>query len=310
MTRDPWRSVDGVCDVELVRGARAGGAPDVLLEVPHGATRAADFDGLRSGLRGNYPGDLRDFFFVNTDVGAPDVARRVAELVSAGDPRRSAAVIRSRIPRTFVDCNRVIEADPRQRSAPGEVTPGLHAWVRDEADRALLLGLHARYRELVERAFEEVCAPRGLALMVHSYAPRSVDVAVDEDVVRSLRAAYQPDKVGSWPLRAPVDLIVDAPDGSRLASPELLEHAQAEFAAAGYEVVLNGAYSLHPSTLAHVFATRHAGRTLCLELRRDLLVRDFTPFAEMFADPARVERAAAPLARAVLRALERRAPNP
>ncbi|MBZ0151417.1 MAG: hypothetical protein K8J09_07780, partial [Planctomycetes bacterium] len=66
------RSIPKVCEVELVRGAAAGAAaaPDLLLEVAHGATTAAHFDGLRAELRGDYDGSLRDFFFVNTDVGA------------------------------------------------------------------------------------------------------------------------------------------------------------------------------------------------------------------------------------------------
>lgn len=141
--------------------------------------------------------------------------------------------------------------------------------------------------------------------MVHSYAPRSVDVAVDDDVVKSLRAAYAPDRVGSWPLRASVDLIVDTPEGERLADPGLAAAAKREFEAAGFDVVENGAYALHPVSLAHVFARAHPGRTLCLELRRDQLMRAFTPFAEMHADPARIERVAAPLARAVAAAAAR-----
>ncbi len=293
-------SIPEVCEVALVRGARAGARPDLLLEVPHGATRAADFDRLRAALRGSFPADLREFFFVNTDVGAPEFALRVAERVVAADPGRSAAVIRCLVPRTFVDCNRLIDADPRPRtSAAGELTPGIHAWVRDPADLALLLARYRAYRACVEDACALVCAGGGHAVMVHSYAPRSVDVPVDEHIVASLRAAYAPARRESWPLRAPVDLIVDAPDGTRLASSELVERARANFTAAGFEVVLNGAYSLHPGTLASLLARRHRGRTLCLELRRDLLVPEFTPFQEMHVDPTKLERLAVPLAAAL-----------
>ena len=105
-----WSSIPDVCDVSLVRGARSNGAPDLLLEVPHGATRAEDYHALRRALRGSYADDLAEFFFVNTDVGAPEVALRIAERVTAADPARCALVLRSRIPRTFIDCNRVIEA--------------------------------------------------------------------------------------------------------------------------------------------------------------------------------------------------------
>jgi hypothetical protein len=293
------RSIPDVCEVELVRGARAGDVPDLLLEVPHGATRAAHYDRLRGELRGPFPEDLRDFFFVNTDVGAPEVAQRTAELFVAADPGRSALVVRCLVPRTFVDCNRVIDvgAAPRASSA-GEFTPGVHAWVRDPHDLALLLGRYRAYRALVEDAAERVCGSGGQMLMVHSYAPRSIDVAVDDRVVERLRDAYRPERITTWPLRSPVDLIVDTPDGVRLASPELMARVRADFAAAGYDVALNGAYALHPMTLAATIAARHPGRTLCLELRRDLLVPAFTPFVELHADPPKIERVAAALARA------------
>ncbi|MFO1010409.1 MAG: N-formylglutamate amidohydrolase [Planctomycetota bacterium] len=298
-----WSSVPDVADVEFLCGTRSSGAPDLLLEVPHGATRSDDFSRLASTLVGAYPDDLRDFFFVNTDVGAPEVARRVAERYVAAEPERAAVVIRCRIPRTFVDCNRVIDAATKPAaSAAGEMTPGLHAWVRDPRDRERLLALYASYRALVTSAFERVCGRGGRALMVHSYAPRSVDVPVDDRIVEHLRAAYAPDKVGTWPLRSEVDLILDAPDGARYASEELAEGAASAFAAAGFAVARNGAYALHPSTLAHAFAREFPGRTLCLELRRDLLVREFTPFAEMRGEPSKVDRVAAPLAEAAVRA--------
>lgn len=301
MPTDGLRSIPGVCETTLVRGARSDGRPALLLEVPHGATRASDFAALRAELRGDYPGDLEAFFCVNTDVGAPEVAQRVAELVVAADATRACVVVRCLIPRTFVDCNRDIDPTTLARATKaGEMTAGLHAWVREPRDRTLLLERYGAYRALVTRAYDEVCGAGGRALMVHSYAPRSVDVAIDDRVVESLRAAYAPDRVGTWPLRASVDLIVDTPEGERLADAELAAAARREYSAAGFDVVENGAYALHPVSLAHVFARAHPGRTLCLELRRDLLVREFRPFEEMHADPARIERVARPLARAVL----------
>lgn len=134
--------------------------------------------------------------------------------------------------------------------------------------------------------------------MVHSYAPRSVDVAVDDRIVESLRAAYAPERVESWPLRASVDLIVDTPEGERLADAPLAG-AATQLESAGFDVAENGAYALHPVSLSACSRARTRS-ALCLELRRDLLVRAFTPFAEMQADPARIERVAVPLARAVL----------
>jgi hypothetical protein len=288
-----WRSIPDVCEVAFVRGAAAQTEPGLLLEVPHGATRAEHFDALRRALVGSYPEDLRDFFFVNTDVGAPELALRVALAVVAADPARSVALLRSLIPRTFVDCNRVIGS-----SASG-MTPGVHAWVREPRDLELLLARHGAYRTLAESLYAGVCGRGGLALMLHSYAPRSIDVPVDERIVERLREAYRPETIGSWPLRAEVDLIADDPQGRTLASEALVREVRRELLAAGLEVARCGSYALHPSTLAHAFATRYPGRTLCLEVRRDLLVEEFTPFAEMQADAAKLERIALPLARAV-----------
>jgi len=299
------RSVPGVCDVEYLRGAAAGtGPPDLLLEVSHGATRQRHFAELRARLRGNLRADLQDFFFVNTDVGAPELARAVAERVVLAQPSRTALVVRCLIPRTLIDCNRAIDETTVPAGTPaGAMTPGLPPWITDAADKRLLLDLYAAYRGVVTAAFAAVCGPGGHALLVHTYAPRSIDVPVDEQIVARLREAYAAERIGGWPLRASVDLITHDPEGRELTSPALANAAEAEFMAAGFDVVRNGAYSLHPITLAHGFAIQYPGRTLCLEVRRDLLVPEFTPFQEMLADPAHVARAAAPLAAAALQGM-------
>jgi hypothetical protein len=300
------RSVPHVCEVEYLRGAAAppGAAPDLLLEVAHGATLARHFTDLRAELRGRYGDDLLDFFFVNTDVGSPELARAVAARVVRSQPRRTAVVVRCLVPRTFVDCNRRIDRDAVAKgSAPGEMTPGLQPWVQEPADRDLLLARYFAYRDTVTAAFEAAIGNGGLALFVHTYAPRSIEVAVDADIGRNLRAAYAPDRIGSWTLRPPVDLITHDPDGRELAAQELAHRAAAEFAAAGFEVARNATYPLHPVTLAHTFATRAPRSTLCLEVRRDLLLAEFVPFRELLPDPAKVERAAAPLATALLSTL-------
>jgi hypothetical protein len=297
-------SVPGVCDVTLVRGARApaGAAPDLLLEVAHGATRAADYDALAAELRSPPADDLRDFFFVNTDVGAPEVALRTAERAVAAEPRRAALVVRCLVPRTFVDTNRVLAPDAEPAaSAAGAVTPGLPPWIRDPADAVLLRARHGRYRAAVSAAFDLVCGAGGDALMVHSYAPRSIDVPVDDRIAARLRAEYLPGSLERWPLRAEIDLIADDPEGRPLASDALVARASLALRGAGFQVARSEAYTLHPSTLAYALAARHPGRTLCLEIRRDLLVTAFTPFAEMTADPARVDRVAAALAAALAR---------
>lgn len=302
----PISSRPGVCDVEYVRGARADAAapPDLVCEVPHGATRSAHFTALRAQLRGDYAADLHDFFCVNTDVGAPELAHAIAAAVVAADPRRSAVIVRCLLPRTFVDCNRRVDrATVPTASRPGEPTPGLPPWIRDEHDRALLLDRYFAYRDTATAAFDAVCGRGGLGLCVHTYAPRSVDVPVDENIVRSLHAAYAPDRVGTWQLRPSIDLITHDPDGRELASPRVVARAKQELGAAGFDVQQNGAYSLHPVTLAHEFATRYPDATLCFEVRRDLLVPEFTPFREMAPDPAKVARAARPFAAAAAAAL-------
>lgn len=296
-----FASIPGICDVHHVRGSRSAGGIDLLLEVPHGATRARDFAQLRGQLCGTFPADLQDFFFVNTDVGAPEVALAVAEQFVAADPSRCAVVVRCLLPRTFVDCNRMIDGTTLARaSAAGEMTPGLHAWVQDRQDRSLLLRSYEAYRELAEAAFDAVCGSGGFALMVHSYAPRSIDVPVDERIVERLRAEYEPGRLETWPERAPVDLILDAADAVPTSSAALAAAVEHACRAEGLHVARNGSYALHPVTTAFHFSARHPQRTLCLELRRDLLVRAFTPFAEMTGDPTRIARMAAPLARAVL----------
>ncbi len=294
-------SLPGVCDVELLRGPDADpeAPPDLLVEVPHGATRRAHYDALASQMRSPLPADLHAFFHVNTDVGAWAWGRRVAERLIAADPRRAALVIRCLVPRTLIDCNRVPEAgggDLRE----GAVTPGLAPYVSHPDDIALLRDLHRRYVARVADALDEVCGAGGLALLPHTYAPRSVGIAqIDAQIVENLRAAWAPGVAETWPLRAPVDLITRTEDGT-CSAPEGAEAALvAALEAAGYATEVGGTYFLHPSTLAAAWAARHPGRVVCAEVRRDLLVTAWDPFVEMAVDPAKVDRVAAAFADAL-----------
>jgi hypothetical protein len=291
MHHDAFTSIPHVCDITVLRGAEAApsATPDLLLEMPHGATREAHYDALAEELHGPFPASLKDFFFVNTDVGSGELGQRLAERVVAASPTRTVATIRCLIPRTFVDCNRVIGPDAEPTDG---VTPGLADYVRDPRDRERLLRRHAAYTATVRRAFDEVCGRAGRGLMLHTYAPRSVEVKVDENIVRSLHRAYESDRVETWPLRPEVDLITKDGDGTLLSNPSMMRAAQDAFAAAGLPVVQDEAYYLHPATSAAEIAARHPGRTLCLEIRRDLLVREFTPFAEMEIVEEKVDRIA------------------
>ena len=280
--------IPGVVErIEWRGAAYAGGAPGLLLEVPHGATRTEDFRALEARLSGGFPADLIDFFYVNTDAGAPELAEAIARRYVAAHPERAARVLRCRIPRTFVDCNRLVEAQ-----ATGAITPGVPPYVRAEVDRALLAALHGAYVAEVERAAAEVCGAGGQMWMIHTYAPRSVDVAVDDRIVESLRAAYRPEQVGRWPLRPEIDLITRTPDGQEPGDPARAAALIAAAARAGRQVAVGETYPLHPVTQAYRFALAWPGRVLCAEVRRDLLADPFEPFAEMRISAAAAERVA------------------
>jgi hypothetical protein len=56
---------------------------------------------------------------------------------------------------------------------------------------------------------------------------------------------------------------------------------------------------MHPSTLGMRWSSRCAGRSLCLEMRRDLLVTEWRWNRENHPDPRSIDRFAAPLASAI-----------
>jgi len=296
---NPPSSIPDVLDVLRFRGERAApDAPaDLLIEIPHGATRMADFTALAALLVSPLPADLIDFFYVNTDAGAPELGEAVARAFVAAEPARSAAVLRCRIPRTFIDCNRQIDAAPEDFKA-GKVTPGLMPWITAPEDRALLRGRYQLYVAAV-RAAAAGLAPDGALLLLHSYAPRTVDVEVDMDIVASLHRAYRPEVEPTWPLRPELDVIASTPDGASHAPPAVVDALRA--GVAPIQVADSATYPLHPSTMAWEHVTARPGRALCLEVRRDLLADPFEPFREMRIGADKVARLAAPLAAALRR---------
>jgi predicted N-formylglutamate amidohydrolase len=293
-------SIPGVADVELLGGAAASGPPDLLVEVPHGADRRAHYEALRARLEGELPAGLEAFFFVNTDVGAWQLGRRVAERLVEADPRRSALVVRSLIPRTFIDCNRLEDAAEGEL-ASGGLTAGIPAYVRDPRDRARLVELHRRYVALVEQAF---AGGPAFALIPHTYGPVTLGIErVDDDIVENLRRAHAPGLVATWPRRPEVDLITRTADGTLLGSAEVARAVTAGYRALGIEVAENATYHMHPATMGYRFAAAYPGRTFTLEIRRDLLCRDWIWNLENEVDPMRIDRFAAPLATAVAAAI-------
>jgi predicted N-formylglutamate amidohydrolase len=285
------QSVPGIADVELVG---AEGPLDLVIEIPHGATATVDFTRLAAQLTSPLPDGLVDFFHVNTDAGAPELGAATARLLG-----RAVAIVRCRVPRTFIDCNRRMDASPADFKA-GKVTPGLMPWITSPEDRALLRAAYDRYLAVVREAAARL-APTGAMLMLHTYAPRTVDVEVDADIVANLRRAYQPEIEPTWPLRPEIDVIGRALDGTDHAPPAVVAELHRGMAAQGLTVANGTTYPLHPSTMAYEYVQAHPGLGLCIEVRRDLLADPFEPFAQMRISPEKVDRLAVPLAAALRR---------
>jgi N-formylglutamate amidohydrolase len=303
MSEASWSSststVPGVLQITLVRGERApeGEQIDLLFEVPHGATATDDFTEWAEQLRSPLPEGLVDFFHVNTDAGAPELALATAQRFVAAQPTKVAAIARCRVPRTFIDCNRRSDATAEDFRA-GKVTPGLMPWITDAADRELLRRAYDRYVAEVAALLSRVPAEGGL-VMLHSYAPRTVDVQVDGDIVKNLRRAYQPEIEPTWPLRPEVDVIGKALDGTDHSPPEVVARLREQLAALGVTLANSETYPLHPSTLAWDHVMARPGRALCVEVRRDLVADPFDPFAQMRIGSFKV----APLAEALAQSL-------
>ena len=294
-------SIPGILDVTIVRGAQAApeAALDLVIEIPHGATTTADFTRLAAQLTSPLPDGLIDFFHVNTDAGAPELAIAVTAQFVAEAPGRSVAILRCRVPRTFIDCNRRIEASASEFKA-GKVTPGLMPWITTPEDRALLRAAYDRYVGAVREATAQLGAD-GALLLLHTYAPRTVDVEVDDQIVVNLRRAYEPAREPTWPLRPEVDLIGREIDGTSRLPVAVADAMRSELAAVGITLADSATYPLHPSTLAYDHVRAHPGRALCVEVRRDLLADPFDPFVEMTIGAAKVARLTGPFVRAIQR---------
>jgi len=287
-------SIPDIVDVEILRGRDAGphDAPAFLVEVPHGADERRHYEALRRRLLGALPDELHAFFHINTDVGAWAYGRRVAERLVALQPTRSAVVVRSLIPRTFIDCNR-----PATKAGgdltKGGLSAGIPPYVRDERDLALLTDLHRQYVDVAAAAYQAVCGRGGLALVPHTYGPRSLGIkAIDDDIVKNLKAACAPGVLETWPLRAGVDLLTRDGQKTELSPPGMEARLLKDFSAAGFVTKANDTYYVHESSLAWTWSTTNPGQLVCLEVRRDLLVPEWRPFEETIAAAENVERVA------------------
>ena len=291
--------IPGILDTHVFDGTDAdSSAPaELLIEVPHGATKSEDFHSLADKLDGPHPPDLCDFFHVNTDVGAFEVAAATARRFVEAHPTRRAKVLRCRIPRTFIDCNRRIDLS-KDAFKEGGVTPGLMPWVQAPGDMALLRERYEAYISTVTSAREEL-PDNGAVVILHTYAPRTVDVDVDENIVDSLRHAYEPDVFETWPLRPEFDVICHDLDGNDHGPRHVIDALRGELGKLGWPLEESATYPLHPSTLAWDHVVALPGRALCVEVRRDLLADPFDPFHEMNVCPQKVEPIAGALARSL-----------
>ena len=283
----------GVYEVHVF-GPEEDGSPEVLFEIPHGATEIEHFEAVKGRLQSDLPAGLEGFFHINTDIGAPEVAERTAELLAARGIR--SVLLRSLVPRTFIDCNRALD-----QAGGGAVTPALPGYIDPGADQELLVDLHRRYTRAAKAAYAKVCdVAGGLAVTLHTYAPRSIALTrVEHSIVEDLRAAYAPGVYATWPQRPEVDLITRTADDRFLASEGLVREVRQRLEGAGYQVLENSTYRLFHVTMGYWHSAARPGRVLCLEMRRDLLAEAFLPFEPMVMDPEKVERLAGPLAEAL-----------
>jgi hypothetical protein len=276
----------------------------VLIEVPHGADRRAHYDGWRVRLVSDLPRDLHCFFHLNTDVGAWQYGRRVAEALARARPDLGIVLVRCLVPRTFIDTNRVPDAP--DALATGGMTPAVAPYVDAPADRTLLGDAHRRYVELVAHAYESICGAGGFALSPHTYGPRTLAIAkIDRDIVERLREAHQPAALEAAPLRPEVDLITRRPDGARVAPNGIVEELVSAYAALGITATESATYKMSEATQSWRWQMAYPEHVLCLEVRRDLLVEAWTPFDEQVVRDDAAERFAAPLATAILERLPR-----
>ncbi len=289
--------LEGVCDV--TEYAPAGAARGwLLIEVPHGATAADDYFRVAKRMKSALPAQLEHFFFVNTDLGAPEGAAWLGEALAADGI--GVVVTRCRLPRTFIDTNRVIDLAAQGQVVAG-LTPGLASYVTHPDDVAWLVARHGEYHALVAQAYARVCGERGgLALQLHSYSPRSVGIEkTDENIVKALHAAYVPEVYATWPERPPVDLIGATADKSFEAAPALTQALLRAYAAAGLTAGENQTYALHPSTMGLAYARAWPNRVMCVELNRGLLADPFVPFGVSPLNPEKVARMVRPIAEVV-----------
>ncbi len=307
LSNDPASPFHDVADHYVLAGADASGPARLLIEVPHGADRFAHFQAMAARMVGTLPERLEHFFFVNTDVGAWQLGEAVARSLVEQDPTLSVELVRCRIPRTFVDTNRVPGGGGEKDLSEGGMTPGLAPYIDHPDDRRLLARLHGAYLQAVEQRLDAICGEGGIAFLPHTYGPVTMGIdRVDHDIVEKLHWALAPERADTWPLRPEVDVIHADAEGRSYAPEVALEALRRGYEALGIELAENHSYVMHPSTMGMAWSQRHPLRVLSLEVRRDRIVHDWTPFAEMEVHEASVRHFGGPVVDALRQALQLR----
>ncbi len=300
---DGIESIQNVCELQLLTTPGAESArPDLLFEISHGATQRSHYETIRGMLSPDLPDDLIDYFFVNTDVGSTEYARRVAEIVTESGSH-SVLILRCLLPRTFIDTNRIIGADTTEAKG-ARLTTAMAEYIRDPGDAEKLLAMYQQYHDVAARAYEWICGAGGLAMMPHTYAPRSIQIdSFDEGIGRALRKAYEPEHYEKWAVRPAIDIISECPDGENLSPRSLVRSIRKKYAEIGIEVAENATYQLHPISMAHHYSLKYPGQVLCIEIARDRLADPFSPFEEMHISDKKVSEIANPTAAAFVEQL-------
>lgn len=303
MPRPPVLVADGLCEFTMWP-PRTG--PWLLIEVPHGATRATDYERTASKLQAVLPKNLIEFFYANTDTGAPEGAEFLGEWLSAKG--WGVAYVRCTIPRTFIDVNRVLSSEALSVEGRGVVRGGLTAaipaYIDNATDAAVLIDLHRRYHSIAAAAYALVGGhPHCFHLQLHSFAPKSVGIEiVGRDIVERLRAAYQPAVYATWPDRPMVEVIAESEDGSFRVAPALTLRLKAAYARAGLELADSVTYRLTPAAMGYEYARAYPETTMCIEMNRAAIGNPFQPFAPTEASEAGLRKLLLPLAEALVEA--------
>ena len=108
--------------------------------------------------------------------------------------------------------------------------------------------------------------------------------SVGHDIVEKLHWAYSEEMYKTWPSRPEIDIIGKTKEEDWLCNEKRARSIKQSFKKRNFEVELSKTYPMHPSTTAFRHASKYPNQTLCLEIRRDILMRRFIPFQVLNAN--------------------------